>query len=64
MVDTDIELKEFPSCRRLDPGFGVDPGGMDGYWSERIDVSSDSELVGRHDSRLVFGARLLGPCTA
>lgn len=49
-ADTDIELKELPPRRRLDTGFGVDLGGADGCWLERIDVPIDYELVGGHDT--------------
>ena len=48
--DTDIELKELPPRRRLDTGFGVDLGGQDGCWLERIDIPIDYELVGGHDT--------------
>lgn len=50
VADTDIELKELPSRRRLDTGFGVDLGGEDGSWLERIDIPIDYELVGGHDT--------------
>jgi len=50
VADTDIELKELPPRRRLDTGFGVDLGGADGCWLERIDVPIDYELVGGHDT--------------
>lgn len=50
VIDTDIELKELPPRRRLDTGFGVDLGGADGCWLERIDVPIDYELVGGHDT--------------
>ncbi|KAF9646163.1 hypothetical protein BDM02DRAFT_296674 [Thelephora ganbajun] len=50
VADTDIELKELPPRRRLDTGFGVDLGGPDGCWLERIDVPIDYELVGGHDT--------------
>jgi len=49
-VDTDVELKELPPRRRLDTGFGVDLGGLDGCWLERIDVPIDYELVGGNDT--------------
>ena len=49
-ADADIELKELPPRRRLDTGFGVDLGGPDGCWLERIDVPIDYELVGGHDT--------------
>jgi hypothetical protein len=49
-ADTDIELKELPPRRRLDTGFGVDLGGLDGCWLERIDVPIDYELVGGDDT--------------
>jgi len=49
-ADMDIELKELPPRRRLDTGFGVDLGGVDGCWLERIDVPIDYELVGGHDT--------------
>ena len=47
---TQIELKELPPRRRLDTGFGVDLGGADGCWLERIDIPIDYELVGGHDT--------------
>ena len=50
VADTDIELKELPPRRRLDTGFGVDLGGADGCWLERIDIPIDYELVGGHDT--------------
>ena len=50
VADVDIELKELPSRRRLDTGFGVDLGGADGCWLERIDIPIDYELVGGHDT--------------
>jgi hypothetical protein len=50
VADTDIELKELPPRRRLDTGFGVDLGGPDGCWLERIDIPIDYELVGGHDT--------------
>ena len=50
VADMDIELKELPSRRRLDTGFGVDLGGEDGCWLERIDIPIDYELVGGHDT--------------
>ena len=50
VADTDIELKELPPRRRLDTGFGVDLGGQDGCWLERIDIPIDYELVGGHDT--------------
>ena len=49
-TDADIELKELPPRRRLDTGFGVDLGGPDGCWLERIDVPIDYELVGGDDT--------------
>jgi hypothetical protein len=49
-TDADIELKELPPRRRLDTGFGVDLGGSDGCWLERIDVPIDYELVGGNDA--------------
>lgn len=49
-ADTDLELKELPPRRRLDTGFGVDLGGQDGCWLERIDVPIDYELVGGGDT--------------
>ena len=49
-VDADVELKELPPRRRLDTGFGVDLGGPDGCWLERIDVPIDYELVGGNDT--------------
>lgn len=49
-VETDVELKELPPRRRLDTGFGVDLGGPDGCWLERIDVPIDYELVGGNDT--------------
>ncbi|KAF9784563.1 hypothetical protein BJ322DRAFT_1100263 [Thelephora terrestris] len=49
-ADADIELKELPPRRRLDTGFGVDLGGPDGCWLERIDVPIDYELVGGEDT--------------
>ena len=48
--DAYIELKELPPRRRLDTGFGVDLGGPDGCWLERIDVPIDYELVGGNDA--------------
>ena len=48
-ADVDVELKELPPRRRLDTGFGVDLGGQDGCWLERIDVPIDYELVGGND---------------
>ena len=50
LTETDIELKELPPRRRLDTGFGVDLGGPDGCWLERIDVPIDYELVGGGDT--------------
>jgi len=50
VADMDIELKELPPRRRLDTGFGVDIGGSDGCWLERIDIPIDYELVGGHDT--------------
>lgn len=50
LADTDVELKELPPRRRLDTGFGVDLGGPDGCWLERIDVPIDYELVGGNDT--------------
>lgn len=50
LADADIELKELPPRRRLDTGFGVDLGGPDGCWVERIDIPIDYELVGGHDT--------------
>ena len=50
LTDTDVELKELPPRRRLDTGFGVDLGGSDGCWLERIDVPIDYELVGGNDT--------------
>lgn len=49
-TDTGVELKELPPRRRLDTGFGVDLGGPDGCWVERIDVPIDYELVGGNDA--------------
>jgi len=49
-AEMDIELKELPPRRRLDTGFGVDLGGPDGCWLERIDVPVDYELVGGGDT--------------
>jgi len=50
VANTDIELKELPPRRRLDTGFGVDLGGPDGCWLERIDIPIDYELVGGQDT--------------
>ena len=50
-ADADIELKELPPRRKLDAGFGVDPGGPDGPTLERIHVPIYYELVGGLDDR-------------
>lgn len=50
VAHTEVKLKELPPRRRLDTGFGVDLGGPDGCWLERIDIPIDYELVGGHDA--------------